>query len=113
MQSKIMAIDPSFEKKEMEVIVNIIDKLPVEYSKVVTVVEGMTIISLNKLKGKIQAFYKRKLKGMKSTKEIALFTQKYRGICKNCGKQGHKANVCRSKTNTSRTNANGTNEKMR
>ena len=64
----------------MEVIANIIDKLPVEYSEVVTVVEGMTTISLNKLKGKIRAFCKRKLKGTKSTNEIALFTQKYKGI---------------------------------
>jgi hypothetical protein len=52
-----------------------------------------------------------KLQMVESTKEIALFTQKYKGICKNCGKQGHKADVCRSKTNTSGTNANGTNEK--
>ena len=37
----------------MEVIANIIDKLPVEYSEVVTVVKGMTTISLNELKGKI------------------------------------------------------------
>ena len=77
----------------------------------------MTTISLNELKSKIRASYKRKLKGTKgtkSTKEIALvFKQKYKGICKNCGKQGHKANLCQSKMNTSGTNANGTNEKMR
>ena len=53
-QSEMMAIDPSFEQKEMEVIVNVIDKLPVEYSEVfVMVIEGMTTISLNKLKSKI------------------------------------------------------------
>ena len=73
----------------------------------------MTTISLNELKSKIRASYKRKLKGTKgtkSTKEIALvFTQKYKGICKNCGKQGHKANLCQSKMNTSGTNANWTN----
>ena len=105
-QSKMKAINPSFEKKEMEVIANFIDKLPVENSKVVTVVKGMTTISINELKDKIRAFYKRKLKGTKSTKEISLFTQKNKGICKNCGKQGHKADVCQSKMNTSGTNAN-------
>ena len=53
-QSEMMAIDPSFEQKEMEVIVSVIDKLPVEYSEVfVMVIEGMTTISLNKLKSKI------------------------------------------------------------
>jgi hypothetical protein len=78
----------------MEVIANVINKLPVEYSEVVTVVKGMTTISLNELKSKIRVFNKLKLKGTKRTKEIALFTQKYKGICKNCGKQGHKADVC-------------------
>lgn len=52
-------------------------KLPVKYSKAVTVVEGMTTISLNELKN-IQVLYnKRKLKGTKRAKEVILFTQKY------------------------------------
>jgi hypothetical protein len=49
----------------------------VKYSKAVTVVEGMTTISLNELKN-IQVLYnKRKLKGTKRAKEVILFTQKY------------------------------------
>jgi len=56
-------------------------------------------MSLDDLKSKFRAFYKRKFKGKPNDKELALpsFSSKYKGTCKNCGKQGHKAVDCRSK----------------
>jgi hypothetical protein len=65
---------------------------------VITVVEGMTAITLTELKAKIRAFYKRKFKTEKSSNEIALFAGgKFKGLCRNCGKQAHKSADCRSK----------------
>jgi hypothetical protein len=53
-QSEMMAIDPSFEQKEMESDCERNRQASVEYSKVfVMVIEGLTTISLNKLKSKI------------------------------------------------------------
>ena len=114
-QSKMMAIDSSFEKKEMEVIANIIDKLPVVDSEVVTIVKAMTTISLNELKSKIRAFYKRKLKGTKSTSPYSCRdTKVFARTAANKGVACHvPCAVCQSKMNTSGTNANGTNKKMR
>ncbi len=93
----------SFERKEREVIAHMINKLPNKYSDVITVVKDMSAISLSELKSKLRAFYKRKLKGTQSAKELALFTQKYKGTCKNCDKQGLMVDVCRSKSNTAGT----------
>ena len=77
---------------------HVINKLPEDYSELITVVEGLsTTITLNKLKVKILAFYSRKLKDRKSGNELALFTKTFKGICRKCGKQGHKSNECRSK----------------
>ena len=57
------------------------------------------VSTLTELKNKIRAFYKRKFKTEKSsTNEIALFAGgKFKGLCRNCGKQGHKSADCRSK----------------
>ena len=80
------------------------NKLPKEYSEVITVIEGMGTITLSDLKSKLRAFYKRKFKDL-NTNEIALFANgKFKGLCKNCGKQGHKAADCRSKNNTAGAN---------
>ena len=51
----MIAIDPTFVKQDMEMIAHIIDKLPNEYSKVVTTVEGTKMITLPDLKLKIRA----------------------------------------------------------
>ena len=64
----------------------------------------MGTITLSDLKSKLRAFYKRKFKDL-NTNEIALFANgKFKGLCKNCGKQGHKAADCRSKNNTGGAN---------
>ena len=103
-KNRMRQIDTSFEKKEVEVIAHMMNKLPKEYSEVITVIEGMGTITLSDLKSKLRAFYKRKFKDL-NTNEIALFANgKFKGLCKNCGKQGHKAADCRSKSNTAGAN---------
>ena len=101
-RNRMIQIDIDFEKKDAEVIAHIIDKLPGEYSEVITMVEGVKNVTLTEIKAKIRAFYKRKFKTTdKNEDELALFVGgKFKGNCRNCGKQGHKAAECRSKVNT-------------
>jgi hypothetical protein len=96
---KITAIDSTFEKKDIEIVAHILDKLPAGYSEIITVVEGMPTITLSELKQKIRSFYKRKFKDESKDNELALtMIAKFKGNCRNCGKQGHKAADCCSKT---------------
>ena len=105
-QSKMMTINPSFEKKgEMEIIANVIDKLPVEYSYVLTVIESsMTTISLNKqqIKSKIQAFYN----GAKHKRDRSSYWHR-------CTKESARIAAIKGRAHLhrSKTNANGRNEK--
>ena len=107
------AIDPAFTKKDEELIAHVIANLPNEYSEVITVVEGMDKITLTEVKAKIRAFYKQKFKAEKSTikeKELALFAGQFKGNCRNCGKQGHKAAECRSKPMKNEKSKDGNNK---
>ncbi len=45
-RNRLTQINSSFQKQNIEVIAHIIDKLPSEYSEVISVVEGMTRKSL-------------------------------------------------------------------
>ena len=92
-------INVKFIKQDEELIAHILNKLPTDYSEVITTVEGLTTMSLDDLKSKIRAFYKRKFKSEPSNdKEIALaITPKFKGTCRNCGRQGHRSNECRSR----------------
>ena len=112
LNSRMTMINSAFEKQDMELIAHILNKLPNEYSEVVTSVEGITSLTLSDLQSKIRAFWKRKLKGEKNSKELALpIYTKFKGICRNCGKQGHKANDCRSKKATLNGDKSKTNNK--
>ena len=72
LNSRMTMINSVFEKQDMELIAHILNKLPNEYSKVVTSVEGIMSLTLLDLQSKIHAFWKCKLKGEKSSKELAL-----------------------------------------
>ena len=99
LRTQMRLINTKFTKQDEELIAHILDKLPLEYSEVVTTVEGQTTMTLDDLKSKIRVFYKRKFK-CESTdaKEIALIMHpKFKGTCRNCGRQGHRANKCRSR----------------
>ena len=72
LNTRMTMINSAFEKHDMEMIAHILNKLPNEYSKVVTSVEGLTSLTLSDLQSKIRAFWKRKFKGEKNPKELAL-----------------------------------------
>ena len=113
LRHRMTAIDPAFTKKDEELIAHVIANLPNEYSEVITVVKGMDKITLTEVKAKIRAFYKRKFKAEKSTtkeKELALFAGQFKGNCRNCGKQGHKAAECRSKPTKNDKSKDGNNK---
>ena len=87
----------------MDLISIIVGKLPVEYSEVITVIQNNKSNTLNDVKALIRKFYQRKFSD-KTSDEAAMFIGgKFKGLCRNCGKQGHKAADCRSKANTAGT----------
>ena len=94
-------VNSAFEKQDMELIVHILNTLPNEYSKVVTSVEGIISLTLLDLQSKICVFWKCKFKEEKNTKDLAISVyKKFKGMCRNCGKQGHKSIDCHSKKPT-------------
>ena len=59
-------IDPSYEKKEAQLVTHILGKLPKEYSEVVTKCSGTTTaISQDDVEMEIKSFWKRALKKAK------------------------------------------------
>ena len=77
LRNQMQMIDVKFTKSEEEIVAHIIDRLPKEYSEVVTVVEGMQNVNLQELKGKIRAFHKRRFKkDVKVKDEIALYARR-------------------------------------
>ena len=68
--SRMTMISPAFEKEYMEMIAHILNKLPSKDSKVVISVKGLTLVMISDLHSKIQAFWRRKFKGEKISKEL-------------------------------------------
>ena len=93
------AIGAAYVKADYEMVAHVVNKLPEEYSELITLVEGTTTtITLVDLKSKVRTFYTRKLKDSKAGNNLALAAFKqFKGLCRKCGKQGHKAADCRSK----------------
>ncbi len=93
----LTSIGTKYTKEDFELVAHVINKLPNEYSELITTIESLsTTITLVDLQSKVQAFYTRKLKDRKSGNELALFPKMFKGICRKCGKQGHRAKDCRS-----------------
>ena len=95
-RSRPSSIDAKYAKQDYEVVAHIVNKLPDECSELITLVEGTTTtITLIELKSKIRTFFTRKLKDSKAGNELALAVNKlFKGLCRKCGKQGHKAADC-------------------
>jgi hypothetical protein len=99
-RSRLSSIDTKYTKEDYKVVAHIVNNLPEEDSDLVTLVESMTTtITLVELKSKNRTFYTRKLKTLKLGDELALAAvyKQFKGLCRKCGKQGHKASECRNK----------------
>ena len=97
---RMSEVDPTYEKREQEITSHIIDRLPEAYDNLLPVIEDNDL-SLHVIQQKIRNFWNRKLKQKKNSKEIALYATKFKGKCRNCGKQGHKSVDCRVSSNVS------------
>ncbi len=97
-RSRLSSIGAAYAKADYKMVAHVVNKLPNKYSELITLVEGSTTtITIVDLKSKIRTFYTRKLKDSKAGNELALFLKKqFKGLCRKCGKQGHKASDCRS-----------------
>jgi hypothetical protein len=101
---RLGGIDSPFKKGDIEMMSHIMANLPVEYSKVVTMLKVSEIASktINNLRLAVSDMWKRTLEmkvEAKSAKQ-SLNTghkkswKKFKGICGYCGKQGHKKETC-------------------
>ena len=97
---RMSEVDPTYEKREQEITSHIIDRLPEAYNNLLPVIEDNDL-SLHVIQQKIRNFWNCKLKQKKNSKEIALYVTKFKGKCRNCGKQGHKLVDCCVNSNVS------------
>ena len=106
LRNRMSQIDPVFEKKDVEIIAHIIDKLPAEYSMLITVLEGMPAITLLDLKRRIRLFYNRKFKSKKNGDEHELYASRSsKNKCNICGKKDHCAtSLCSVSNNAGKKN---------
>ena len=92
--------------EDIDVIIHIINNLPKDYE---TMIEAMdseldsNSMTMDRLKERIRAKYRRMQNNEVTTEEKALVTtqykgnKKFKGTCYNCGKYGHKGSECRSR----------------
>ena len=105
-RSRILQIDTSFEKKEVKVIAHMMNKLPKDYSEVITALkEWVLLLHPTNLKYKLRAFYQRKFKDVNTNKiHLSVNGKQIQGTMQELCKtrtQGHKqAADYRSKNNT-------------
>ncbi len=95
-QSRLSVIGAAYAKADNKMVGHVVNKLPSEYSELITLVRGTTTtITLVDLKSKVCTFYTQKLKDSKSGNDLARFSLKQlKGLCQKCSKQGHKAVDC-------------------
>jgi len=89
---------------ELDLIIHILHNLPPEYENTVEILENELendALYLEKLKDKLRCKFERLNKdGTKGRNEKALvsgFKTKYKGLCTNCGKYGHRGRDCKGK----------------
>ena len=100
LRTRMKLIDTKFTKQDEELMAHILDKLPLEYSEVITTVEGQTTLTLDDLKSKIRAFYKRKFKSESSNEKkrlLWLLLPSSKEHAETAAGKAIGANECRSK----------------
>ena len=104
---KLSNIDNLYRKKDYEIKAHLLGNLPSGYEDVQTKLSGQEgHLSVMEIEKEICDKWKRSYKDESSKKKDNLamtvdrtrskFTKKFKGRCRKCGKQGHKASDCRS-----------------
>ena len=110
--------DMNADITEKDLLIHVLNNLPKEYEIQVSKLEdriGATTntLTLEEVRSELNLRYARLQKRAQeeTTSDQALSTYKqYKGRCTNCGKLGHKASVCRSKSSKNMTTGTNTNE---
>ena len=100
------------EINEDDFIIHILNNLPIKYENLVEAMEVelkdiTKTLSLKTVRERLRAKYQRLKKHEETEDEKALIARaQFKGMCRNCGKYGHKATDCRSKENNNQRNTN-------
>ena len=100
LRGRIRDASPQNAVTDERMIAHILANLPEEYSELITTVESELDrpgenFGFDELMSRLRGFYRRKFEDKKEGKdEVALAVGYFKGICKSCGKRGHKAADC-------------------
>ena len=121
--TRLYAIDPKYEKSEIEVIAHMLAQLPKEYAELRTKLSGTKVeYDLDEVKEEIRLFYNSRLKKNSDKEEDEdeaflienkknKFKKKFKGTCRKCGKYGHKSVDCWSNNSNSNKKTESNNMK--
>ena len=100
---RLGSIKPKYEKDDVEMVTYLLSKLPNDYAPYVTStnIMGVEKVTLKDLIVSVKLFWTSQIE-KKATANKALyadvvkttFKKKFKDLCKNCGKQGHKKENC-------------------
>jgi len=117
-RSKMKKVPFNHDISDEDFFIHILNTLPIEYDSVVEAMERKLTkkkLTTNKLKVELRTKYSRLKRTQTVTDDIGLFAngfkKKFKGTCRICGKQGHKAADCWENPNNSNNRLNKNNDK--
>ena len=108
------------EISDEDLMVHILNNLPIEYENMVEAMEvelenNTNPLKLKTVRERLRSKYQRLKKNNEAEDDKALIArhQQFKGTCRNCGKYGHKAKDCRDKTKSRSQQRNNNNNSGR